>query len=38
MESYGFDWKKMTESDCVDELMKMYEKLKTDKTIVSQVK
>lgn len=38
MESYGFDWKKMTESDCVAELMKMYEKLKTDKTIVSQVK
>ena len=27
MEAYGFDWKKMTESDCVAELMKMYEKL-----------
>ncbi len=25
MEAYGFDWKKMTESDCVAELMKMYE-------------
>lgn len=24
MEAYGFDWKKMTESDCVAELMKMY--------------
>jgi type I restriction-modification system DNA methylase subunit len=29
MEAYGFDWKKMTESDCVAELMKMYEKLNT---------
>ncbi len=29
MESYGFDWKNMTESDCVAELMKMYqEKIK----------
>ena len=27
MESYGFNWKKMTESDCVAELMKMYKKL-----------
>lgn len=27
MEAYGFDWKKMTESDCVEELMKLYEKL-----------
>ena len=27
MEAYGFDWKRMTESDCVAELMKMYEKL-----------
>ena len=27
MEAYGFDWRKMTESDCVAELMKMYEKL-----------
>ncbi len=25
MEAYGFDWHKMTESDCVAELMKMYE-------------
>lgn len=24
MEAYGFNWKKMTESDCVAELMKMY--------------
>lgn len=30
MEAYGFDWKKMTESDCVAELMKMYEKLVKD--------
>ena len=27
MEAYGLDWKKMTESDCVADLMKMYEKL-----------
>ena len=27
MESYGFNWKNMTESDCVAELMKMYKKL-----------
>ena len=27
MEAYGFDWRKMTESDCVAELMKMYVKL-----------
>lgn len=27
MEAYGFDWKKMTESDCVAELMKMYKNL-----------
>ena len=27
MEAYGFDWKNMTESDCVAELMKMYQKL-----------
>lgn len=31
MEAYGFDWKNMTESDCVAELMKMYEKLKKEK-------
>ena len=27
MEAYGFDWRKMTESDCVAELMKMYKDL-----------
>lgn len=27
MEAYGFDWRKMTESDCVVELMKMYQEL-----------
>ena len=27
MEAYGFDWKNMKESDCVAELMKMYQKL-----------
>lgn len=26
MESYGFNWRIMTESDCVAELMKMYQK------------
>lgn len=27
MEAYGFDWKKMNESECVAELMKMYQEL-----------
>ncbi|KGF05331.1 DNA methyltransferase [Anaerococcus lactolyticus] len=27
MKAYGFDWENMSESDCVAELMKMYEKL-----------
>ena len=27
MEAYGFNWKKMTESDCVAELMKKYQEL-----------
>lgn len=27
MESYGFDWRKMTESECVAELMKLYQEL-----------
>lgn len=27
MEAYGFDWRKMTESECVAELMKMYQEL-----------
>lgn len=27
MEAYGFDWRTMTESECVAELMKMYKKL-----------
>ena len=31
MEAYGFDWRKMSESECVAELMKMYEKLIEDK-------
>ena len=31
MEAYGFDWHKMTESDCVAELMKMYQKLVENK-------
>ena len=26
MEVYGFNWKKMTESDCVAELMKLFQK------------
>lgn len=30
MEAYGFDWKKMTESDCVAELMKLYQYLVED--------
>lgn len=27
MEAYGFNWRKMTESDCVAELMKMYQEI-----------
>ena len=27
MEAYGFDWRKMTEAECVAELMKMYKEL-----------
>lgn len=27
MEAYGFDWRSMTESECVAELMKMYKQL-----------
>lgn len=27
MEAYGFNWRKMTESECIAELMKMYQKL-----------
>ena len=30
MEAYGFNWKTMTESMCVAELMKMYQKLVKD--------
>lgn len=31
MEAYGFNWKKMTETDCVAELMKMYQNLTNKK-------
>ena len=27
MEAYGFNWKNMTESECVAELMKLYKSL-----------
>ena len=27
MQAYGFDWRNMTEPECVAELMKMYQKL-----------
>ena len=27
MEAYGFDWRNMSESECVEELFKLYEKL-----------
>ena len=27
MEAYGFDWRHMTESDCVAKLMEMYQEL-----------
>ena len=27
MEAYGFDWRKMSEDDCVAKLMKMYQEL-----------
>lgn len=31
MQAYGFDYKKMTESECVSELMKMYKELTKEK-------
>lgn len=31
MEAYGFDYKNMTESECVAELMKMYQQLTENK-------
>ena len=31
MVAYGFDWRKMTESDCVAELMKMYQEIRKSK-------
>ena len=31
MNAYGFDWKQMSEDDCVAELMKMYQKLTENK-------
>lgn len=31
METYGFDWKTMTESECVAELMKLYQEAVSDK-------
>ena len=31
MEAYGFDWRNMTESECVAELMKLYQKAVSDK-------
>ena len=31
MEAYGFDWRHMTESDCVAKLMEMYQKLVKEK-------
>ena len=33
MEAYGFDWRNMTESDCIAELMKMYQELINNKKI-----
>lgn len=27
MDAYGFNWRKMGESDCVAELMEMYQKM-----------
>ena len=33
MTAYGFDWREMTESDCVASLMRMYQKLTTKKDI-----
>ena len=31
MEAYGFDWRNMTESDCVAKLMDIYKKLIEEK-------
>ena len=35
MEAYGFDWRKMTESECVAELFKLYQKLTSPTPSVS---
>ncbi len=32
METYGFNWRTMTESDCITELFKMYQKLTSEMT------
>lgn len=31
MESYGFDWRNMSETDCIAEIMKLYKKLEANK-------
>ena len=36
MEAYGFNWRKMTESDCVAELMKLYIELTRKTYLLSQ--
>lgn len=33
MTAYGFNWRKMTESDCVAELMKLYQKLVSENNV-----
>ena len=34
MEAYGFNWRTMTESECVAELMKMYQNLVNEEEII----
>lgn len=38
MVAYGFDWRKMTESDCVAELMKMYQEIIKSKGAINESK
>lgn len=38
MEAYGFDWRTMTESECVAELFKLYQKLVEAENTSSELK
>jgi len=34
MDAYGWKWRKMTESECVAELMKLYQKIVNEEEII----